>query len=92
MHKEELIELHELMEDITEYFESSEDAELEELFPEYSELEVGPRDIHQSKSEHKHAIFVLGQEVAEQMADDEFSERGRIGERMKELADKNAGD
>jgi hypothetical protein len=30
--------------------------------------------------------------MAESMADDDFSERGRISERMRELAEKNADD
>jgi len=89
MHKEELIQLHELMSDVKEYFEEKEG---EEVFDEYEDLGVGPVDIHQSKSEHKHAIFVLGKEMAESIADDEFSDRGRISERMKELAEKNADD
>ncbi len=88
MHKEELIELHTIMEDISKYFTET-DEEVKEVFHDYAGLDIGPNDIHQSKSEHKHAIFVLGKEVADQMADDEFSERGRIGERMKELAEKN---
>ncbi|MDY6780196.1 MAG: UPF0058 family protein [Halobacteria archaeon] len=90
MHKEELIELHDLMSEVSTYF--AEDEEVEEAFPEYDEVDVGPSDIHQSKSEHKHAIFVLGQEIADQMSEDEFSDRGRIGERMRELAEKNADD
>mgnify|MGYP002338717093 FL=1 len=89
MHKEELIQLHELMSEVQDYFE---DAEGEDVFDEYEELGVGPVDIHQSKSEHKHAIFVLGKEMAETMAEDDFSERGRISERMSELAEKNADD
>ena len=89
MHKEELIQLHELMSEVREYFEETEG---EDVFGEYEELGVGPVDIHQSKSEHKHAIFVLGREMAESMADDDFSDRGRISERMRELAEKNADD
>jgi hypothetical protein len=87
MHKEELIQLHELMSEVQDYFE---DVEEDNVFDEYGELEVGPSDIHQSKSEHKHAIFVLGREMAESMAEDDFSDRGRISERMRELAEKNA--
>ncbi|MFP4631905.1 MAG: UPF0058 family protein [Halobacteriales archaeon] len=85
MHKEELIKLHDLMSDVKDYFEETEGTEFEG----YEELDVGPVDIHQSKSQHKHAIFVLGKEIAESMSDDEFSDRGRISARMEELADKN---
>ncbi len=89
MHKEELIKLHELMSEMQDYFE---DKEGDDVFDKYEELGVEPVDIHQSKSEHKHAIFVLGQEIAETMAEDDFSDRGRISERMRELAEKNADD
>lgn len=75
--------------DISKYFSEDSDQDLETILGDYAELGIGPDDIHQSKSEHKHAIFMLGKEIAKQMADDEFSERGRIGERMKELAEKN---
>jgi len=93
MHKEELIQLHELMSEVKDYFEDTEgEGDEKEVFEQYEDLEVGPVDIHQSKSEHKHAIFVLGKEMAESIADDEFSDRGRISERMKELAEKNADD
>lgn len=88
MHKEELIQLHELMSDIKTYFNE----EVDEDFDGYEELDVKPSDIHKSKSEHKHAIFVLGQEVADAMTDDEFSETGRVGARMGELADKVSDD
>jgi hypothetical protein len=42
--------------------------------------------VHKSKSEHKHAVFVLGNALAEAMSDDEFSNAGRISKRMSELA------
>jgi hypothetical protein len=32
-------------------------------------------------------VFVLGNALATVMSEDEFSEAGRIGKRMKELAD-----
>ncbi|MDY6775706.1 MAG: UPF0058 family protein [Halobacteria archaeon] len=90
MHKEDLIHLHELMADISEYFDDAEEGD--EFFDDYTDLDVKPEDIHQSKSEHKQAIFVLGNEMANVMADDEFSETGRVGARMEELANKNAKD
>ncbi|MDY7080957.1 MAG: UPF0058 family protein [Halobacteria archaeon] len=93
MHKDELIQLHELMSDIKTYFEDGEgDRDPEEIFSDYSDIDVNPTDIHQSKSEHKHAIFVLGQEIADQMAEDEFSDTGRISARMEELAEKNSNE
>ncbi|GAB7013378.1 UPF0058 family protein [Halolamina salina] len=86
MHKDELLELHEQMVIIMENFRDREDVE-EGTFDEYDELDVDPSHVHKSKSEHKHAVFVLGNALANAMSDDEFSSAGRIGKRMQELAE-----
>jgi hypothetical protein len=86
MHKEELLELHEQMVTITEYVNNREDVD-PALFESYEQLDVTPDDVHKSKSEHKHAVFILGDALAEAMSDDEFSDAGRIGKRMRELAE-----
>jgi hypothetical protein len=57
------------------------------IFDPYDELDVSPDDVHKSKSEHKHAVFVLGNALATVMSEDEFSDAGRIGKRMAELAE-----
>ncbi|MDY6779250.1 MAG: UPF0058 family protein [Halobacteria archaeon] len=89
MHKDELIHLHSLLVEIKKYFENQEDVE-EDLFEDYEELGTSPVHIHKSKSEHKHAIFVLGETLADSMTEDEFSDTGRVGQRMNELAEENA--
>jgi hypothetical protein len=86
MHKDELLELHEQMVIIMEYFEEQDDIPSEQ-FEQYHGLDVDPSDVHKSKSEHKHAVFVLGNALATAMSDDEFSNAGRISKRMEELAD-----
>lgn len=86
MHKDELLELHDQMVIIMDYFRSQEDIDVA-LFEPYDDLEVTPSDVHKSKSEHKHAVFVLGNALAEALSDDEFSNAGRIGKRMEELAE-----
>ncbi|ARS90884.1 UPF0058 family protein [Natrarchaeobaculum aegyptiacum] len=86
MHKDELLELHEELVIIMEYFSEREEVD-ESLFDEYHELDVDPSHVHKSKSEHKHAVFVLGNALAKAMSEDEFSSAGRIGKRMKELAE-----
>jgi len=86
MHKEELLELHEEMLSIKAQFEQFDDVD-DRLFEPYDQLDVDPTDVHKSKSEHKHAIFVLGNAIAGAMSEDEFSSAGRIGKRMEELAD-----
>ncbi|GAB3422666.1 UPF0058 family protein [Haloparvum alkalitolerans] len=86
MHKEELLELHDEMVTIMEYFEQRENVD-EDLFEPYHQLDVDPSHVHKSKSEHKHAVFVLGNALATAMSEDEFSAAGRVGKRMQELAD-----
>ncbi|KPN30998.1 hypothetical protein SY89_01740 [Halolamina pelagica] len=86
MHKDELLELHEQMVIIMENFREREDVE-PGTFDEYDELDVDPSHVHKSKSEHKHAVFVLGNALANAMSEDEFSSAGRIGKRMQELAE-----
>ena len=85
MHKDELLDLHEQMVLIKEYFESREDVP-DGTFDAYDALDVDPSHVHKSKSEHKHAVFVLGNALAEAMSEDEFSNAGRISKRMEELA------
>ena len=86
MHKDELLELHEQMVIIMEHYADREEVE-DGLFEPYHELDVDPSHVHKSKSEHKHAVFVLGNALASAMSEDEFSSAGRIGKRMQELAD-----
>jgi len=86
MHKDELLELHEQMVTIKDYFAGLDDVD-SGLFDPYEDLDVTPDDVHKSKSEHKHAVFVLGNALATAMSEDEFSDAGRIGKRMQELAD-----
>ena len=86
MHKEELLELHDQMVTIMEYFRSREDVD-GSIFAPYDHLDVDPSHVHKSKSEHKHAVFVLGNALATAMSDDEFSNAGRLSKRMEELAD-----
>lgn len=86
MHKDELLKLHAQMVTIMNYFRRT-DTLNDELFEPYDRLDVSPDDVHKSKSEHKHAVFVLGNALASVLSDDEFSNVGRISKRMQELAD-----
>lgn len=87
MHKEELIHLHTLMVQMKHYFEET---GLAEEFKEYQSLQISPVHVHRSKAEHKRAIFTLGNELANMLAEDEFSGVGRTSARMKELAERVA--
>jgi hypothetical protein len=86
MHKDELLELHEQLITIKEYFKEREDVD-PNIFEEYEMLDVRPSHVHKSKSEHKHAVFVLGNALATAMSEDEFSNAGRLSKRMEELAE-----
>jgi hypothetical protein len=86
MHKDELLELHEQMVIIKDYFKARETV-TDGLFDPYDELDVEPSHVHKSKSEHKHAVFVLGNALATAMSEDEFSDAGRVSKRMAELAE-----
>ena len=86
MHKDELIQLHTLMAQIKKHFECDESCC---DFNEYHSLSISPVHIHRSKAEHKHAIFVLGNELASIISDDEYSGIGRTSARMQELASRN---
>ena len=90
MHKEELLELHEQMVIIKDNFAAREGVD-ETIFEEYEQLSVDPSHVHKSKSEHKHAVFVLGNALATAMSEDEFSNAGRVGKRMQELAEDAEG-
>ncbi len=83
MHKEELIALHQFMFSIKENIEK-ENPDIS--FEQYNALKINPNQVHKSKMEHKHAIFVLGEEIAEAMKDIEPSASKRIAARMSELA------
>jgi len=85
MHKEELIQLHTLMTQMKKYFEEN---GLGNSFNIYENLGISPVHVHRSKAEHKHAIFVLGGEIASVISDDEFSGTGRTSARMNQLAEK----
>ncbi len=82
IHKEELIQLHTLMVQMKRFFEDNGHGE----FSHYQSLKISPIHVHRSKAEHKHAIFILGKEIASVMARDEFSGPGRTQVRFHELA------
>ncbi len=83
MHKDELIQLHTLMAQIKRHFEST---GMSNSFNGYNSLSISPLHVHRSKAEHKHAIFVLGNDIAASLSQDDISGIGRTSERMHELA------
>jgi hypothetical protein len=85
MHKDELINLHQILFEVKEYFE---EINPDLKFSQYAALKITPAQQHKSKVEHKHAIFVLGAEIANAMKDVDHTSSSRISARMKELAEK----
>ena len=85
MHKEELLELHQIFYDIKEYYKAL-NADLK--FPEYTALKITPDQINRSKLEHKYAIFVLGSEIAAAMKEIETISSHGIPARMRDLAER----
>lgn len=81
MKQDEIIQLHSYLVEIKKYVEQNyEDADFED----YNSIEVSPIRNDMPKSEHMKAIFLLGEEIAEHFSDDEFSDIGRLGQRMRE--------
>ncbi|AFV24004.1 MAG: UPF0058 family protein [Methanolobus sp.] len=83
MHKDELIQLHTLMAQIKRHFEYM---GIDYEFSHYDSLAISPLHVHRSKAEHKHAIFVLGNDLASVFSKDDMSGMGRTSTRMQELA------
>lgn len=88
MHKDELIQLHTLMAQIKRHFEHM---GINDSFDGYDSLSISPLHVHRSKAEHKHAIFVLGNDIAASLSQDDISGIGRTSERMHELALRASG-
>jgi len=82
--KEELIHVHMLLYQVKTL--------LEELgvardFREYEALNIKPVHVHRSKSEHKKAIFTLGNEIAKVLSQ-RYETAEILSERMKEFSEK----
>ncbi|WP_094227565.1 UPF0058 family protein [Methanolobus psychrotolerans] len=88
MHKDELIQLHTLMAQIKRHFEH---IGIDTSLNEYDSLSISPLHVHRSKAEHKHAIFVLGNDIASALSSDDVSGIGRTSARMQELAVRASG-
>lgn len=85
MHKDELIHIHSLLVQIRAFL--TEQGYTTELTG-YDSLKITPLHIHRSKADHKHAIFVLGNELATTISPGELSGPARVSLRMRELAER----
>ncbi len=84
MHKDELIVLHQMLYEIKQDLEQNNQISCSQ----YNALKINPTQQHRSKLEHKHAIFVLGTEIAGMLQDVESASSIRISARMRDLADR----
>lgn len=85
MKKQEIMGVHR---DFVEIRRTIEDTHtVTDEFEEYDELGVGPDDEYASKTEHKKAIFMLGEAISSVLSEDEFSNAGRLKKRMNELSE-----
>lgn len=84
MDKDELLDLHQEMTELMDRIAEFEDVN-PDVFDEYKQLDLGPEDIHESKTEHRRAIFVLGKALAEIISEDEFDTGWGLQNRMDEL-------
>jgi len=61
MKKQELIHLHGLLAEVSSHCEASEDMAID--LEEYRSLGIRPTSIHQSKTDHKDAVFSLARGI-----------------------------
>jgi len=61
MKKQELIHLHGLLAEVSEYCDTS-----DESFDRYHDQAVRPTSIHKSKTDHKDAVFALAEGITGQ--------------------------
>lgn len=83
MHKDELIQIHTLMAQIKKHFEHM---GIDYRSGQYDSLSISPLHVHRSKAEHKYAIFILGNDLASVLSNDDLSGFGRTSTRMREFA------
>ncbi len=87
MHKDELIQLHQLLvymrKNLTKKFGDS----IDEYFENYDALKIYPHHIHRTKSEHTYAIFLLSSGIAKILS--EYGNVPRsVSSRLKDTGDK----
>lgn len=85
MHKDELLQLHSLLCQVKRFFEDA-DLDTHGAFDDYDRLEVSPQHIHKSKTDHKRAVFLLGQGLSGLVMHDDPEQRERLVERFTRMA------
>ena len=73
MKKQELIHLHGLLAEVSNHYEAQHDDRIE--LDEYESLGIRPTSIHKSKTDHKAAVFALGNGITSAISSEEEVER-----------------
>ncbi|MFC7165543.1 UPF0058 family protein [Halospeciosus flavus] len=73
MKKQELIHLHGLLAEVSNYYEEYEEGQVP--LDEYDSLGVRPTSIHKSKTDHKAAVFALADGITTAMGDEAETEK-----------------
>jgi len=73
MKKQELIHLHGLLAEVSNFYESIEDDDVS--LDEYADLGVRPTSIHKSKTDHKAAVFALATGITRSMNGESETEK-----------------
>jgi len=69
MHKDELIQLHQLLVYMRKVLKKKYGDSIDGYFTSYDNLRIYPHHIHRTKSEHIHAIFLLASGIAKVLSD-----------------------
>lgn len=77
MKKQELIHLHGLLAEVSSYCAQDNTLDLED----YRRLGVRPTSIHQSKTDHKEAVFALAEGITSTFEDEFITELEQVAPR-----------
>ncbi|HIQ32920.1 MAG TPA: UPF0058 family protein [Methanothermococcus okinawensis] len=69
MHKDELIQLHQLLVYMRKLLKKRYGDSIDEYFTSYDRLKIYPHHIHRTKSEHTYAIFLLASAIAKVLSE-----------------------
>jgi len=69
MHKDELIQLHQLLVYMRKVLKKKYGDAIDKYFTTYDQLKIYPHHIHRTKSEHTYAIFLLASGIAKVLSE-----------------------
>ena len=84
MYKDELLHIHQLFLYLMNFLVES--GASKSFFKDYINLGISPHHIHRTKTEHKHAIFVLAHGLSNVLAENNETVPKSVANRIGELA------